>query len=148
MRIKKVNRYYCDFCRKAGCSAGHMKKHEAHCTNNPNRQCGMCAATGEEPIPVAELIAMIPSDESCRIEDGGDSYWGMDQGKWEALWLPALQKMREATGDCPACIFAAIRQSKRIAPMPFDFTVEVREFWERANAARWERERHSLYGVY
>ena len=59
MKIIKVNRYYCDFCKKANCSAPAMSLHERHCTLNPNRTCCMC----KEPRNIPELVKLIPSAE-------------------------------------------------------------------------------------
>lgn len=89
MRSKRVLRYYCDHCKKSGCSKGHMARHETHCTNNPQRCCRFCDL--EKP-PTAELIAVFT--EEC---EGGDG---------------ALKRLREIADDCPACILAGIRQGR------------------------------------
>ncbi len=119
MRSAKRWRYYCDFCSKAVGSRGVMEKHEKGCTNNPNRVCGMHEfGIDVEQKPLAELTAAMIT--------GG---------------LPAL---REAAGNCPACILATIRQTQANWPDDFlqrhaqaiggfDFRKEVAAFWEAVN---------------
>jgi len=92
MRVKKVNRYYCDHCKKAGCQKAAMVRHEESCTRNPNRECRFCALhetwVGEyqHQRTLPELIAI--------LQAGG------------------LDKLRDASGQCPGCTFAAIIQSR------------------------------------
>lgn len=76
-------RFYCEFCPKAGMSGGHMARHEASCTRNPNRVCRMCALVGESARPMPELIAA--------LREGG---------------VEAVRKASEV--GCPVCILAAI----------------------------------------
>lgn len=109
MKTKKVNRYYCDFCKKSGCSAYYLKRHEQRCTNNPNRVCGVCElddkATGEKrQKPIGRLISALAENDSA----GG------------------MKALREAAGDCPACMLAAIRQARRVATVDFDFKAELK----------------------
>lgn len=88
MKRKKVWRYYCDHCKKAGCSGGHIKSHEIHCTNNPNRICGMCKLAGLDQSSISELVSAL----------GAGNKLGVDN-------------LRDLTDGCPACMLAAIRQS-------------------------------------
>lgn len=46
MKTKRVNRYYCDYCKKQGGSASHISRHEKRCTMNPDRECGVCDLLG------------------------------------------------------------------------------------------------------
>jgi|SRR6185437_10022575 len=127
MKQKKVWRYYCEFCRKAGCAKGTIAKHERHCCANPNRVCRMCVlVTGEEGLqrPIAELTT--------------------------ALYDVGLERVKELAHNCPACILAAIIQlRKRDNASPhdeeywfeFDFKTAVREMWEQLNLEADERER-------
>jgi hypothetical protein len=123
-------RYYCEFCKKAGGSPSHIKRHEAGCTNRPDRVCGMCKAQREPQTPLHDLLAAA--------------------GNLEAL--------REAANGCPACMLAAIRLTKwpetlheyeefgqKISyttieqPEPiaaWKFEDEAKGFWERVNEAR------------
>lgn len=60
MRKVKKWRYYCDFCKKSGCSGHHIVKHETHCCRNPNRVCRMCVAAGDvEQQPSDVLLAAL-----------------------------------------------------------------------------------------
>ncbi len=82
MRRKRVWRYYCDHCKKSGCSKPAMEKHERHCIRNDNRECRMCAAlNGGTNQPMSELVAA--ANES-------------------------MKKLREVSDDCPICMLAAI----------------------------------------
>jgi hypothetical protein len=113
MRTKKVNRYYCDHCRKGGLSKHHMAKHELGCCRNPDRKCGMCRVAEIEQKPLSELIS--------------------------ALRETGIDDVRKLT-DCPACIMAAILQSGIQKPyageedpgiwIEFDFKKERTRFFE------------------
>ena len=85
MRQVKRWRYYCDHCKKSGCSKHHMAKHEKGCTMNPHRECGVCAMwLGGCNEPMADLIAAL-----------GNGY----------------ASLREKCENCPACTLAALRQA-------------------------------------
>ena len=120
MRVKKVNRYYCDFCKKSGCSGGALKKHELHCTMNPNRICRMCALAKEEQTPMTTLLATLP----IMIFD---------------VTAPAppdinIDALRESAHNCPVCIFSALRQKGiPIYYTGFDYQVEATEFIREAH---------------
>lgn len=130
MNKKMVWRYYCDYCKKSGCSAGHMKKHELHCTMNPNRQCGHCEAANETQSSISDLIIAL--------------------GKGS---LEEMDNLRNVAHNCPTCILAAIRQSglpnysdeacykvvfcsendNKSAYLCFDYKRELAEFWKKTN---------------
>lgn len=123
MITKRVNRYYCSYCRKSGCSAGHMRKHEQRCTLNPNRECGMCRTMKREQPNLAVLIAMIPHEEPFAIGP----------------------EIREAAHDCPACILAAIRQAGvYVSLTDFNYTEECKGWWAAINKEAYEREERAL----
>ena len=143
MKVKKVNRYYCEFCKKAGCSGGHIRKHEERCTANPNRVCGICAMLGLEQKPIADLIALLP-----KMPEGYTAYTAMEEAreyresgaKETAYYLApeiakALPALRELTGNCPACILAAFRQAKIFVSWVegFDFKSECEAVWQAFN---------------
>lgn len=76
-------RYYCDFCKKSGGGSHAMKTHEAHCTNNPNRDCRMCALLGGgDDLPELIKVALTGN----------------------------VGALREAANGCAPCMLAAIRQ--------------------------------------
>ena len=130
MRKEKRWRYYCDFCGKSGGHPWHMKNHESSCTANPERKCRMCEyAGGGHGLSMKELIDVL----GLGGEDG-------------------LKRLREATENCPACMLAAIRQSRineyehdedgihPIIPnskqVVFNFKNEMQSFWNDVNQAR------------
>ncbi|MES2530448.1 MAG: hypothetical protein V4636_05395 [Pseudomonadota bacterium] len=79
-----------------------MARHEAGCTNNPNRVCKMhLFATGDEQAPnTGELLA-------AQAEGG-------------------YKRVCEITGNCPACKLAAFR----MAVMPaWDIEIGIPEDW-------------------
>jgi hypothetical protein len=138
MRVKKVNRYYCDFCKKSGCAAGHMRSHERHCTLNPNRVCRMCGRLDQEQPKLSDVIALLPnpnSEEYCNRE----TEWDGEKGFAEAV-EKAMPGVREATGNCPMCIMAALRQ--RGIPVPvaesFHYAEELKAIWDIINAERYD----------
>lgn len=127
MNSKKVTRYYCDFCRKGSLSAAAMRKHEKGCTNNPQRVCGLCATLKNEQRPMDELTAVLAVEK--------DGY--------------GMKELRELCRNCPACILAAIRQSKIITKtleqypydyvdLQFDFKQELQAFWDAHNDAAYQ----------
>jgi hypothetical protein len=124
MNRKRVWRYYCDFCKKAGCSAGHMASHEKGCTANPNRICrAHDRLSDHQPQrPIGELVLVLhgknPTEE--------------------------VEALRELTGGCPMCMLAAIRQcGRQVAAdedgpgfgFPFEFKKELEKAWDNANEA-------------
>lgn len=125
MRTKKVNRYYCDFCGRGGCAAGHMAKHEKRCTKNPNRECGVCLVsdeyTGEaRQKPMPELVAVMP-DITIEVAQ-------TDEGR--ALIDSGFEALNELTEGCPCCILAALRQSGWSGWVEFDFKGELKSHME------------------
>lgn len=124
MRSKKVYRYYCEFCKKSGCSARHIKHHEERCTLNPNRKCGMCGLLEQEQPDLIGLMALLPKAPFIEDDNGG-YYQGTELTK----------EFIDASGGCPACTMAAMRQSKIPvhAYTNFDFTKECKSIWEEFN---------------
>lgn len=92
MRVKKTNRYFCDFCRKQGGHAGHMRKHEMSCTGNRNRTCKLCRLAMLEQKSMTELHEALKKDILAAVD-----------------FQSELLFVRAASGGCPACILAAIR---------------------------------------
>ena len=140
MRVKKVWRYCCDFCKKTSLSKGAMNKHEKHCTMNPDRKCRMCAYMEGYSAPLPELIAMLPepSELLYEIECG---YQATGEGKMPAFW-EAFEKMRDAAEQCPACILAALRQRGIPAWVweeKYDYAKECKSLWDEVNAENMER---------
>jgi hypothetical protein len=140
MRQIKRWRYYCDHCRKAGGSKGHMVAHEAGCTANPTRVCGICALAAFDAAPLPELIAFVGSRATWHSHDPeGDRYHG-------TIDKAALAELRTLADGCPVCMFAAMRQGKVFlaGDLPeFDLKAEMGEVWPIVNEARAERRGYS-----
>lgn len=131
MRSRQVWKYYCDFCKKSGCSKFHLAKHEERCTNNPNRVCGMCRVMDNKQKPLADLIALLPA--VTPVPNGyGDMVF--DDTAHKAV-DDAMFKLRSISGGCPCCILAALRQSKIPVPMvsSFSFSDECAAIWKGIN---------------
>jgi hypothetical protein len=130
MTKKQVWQYKCEFCGKRGYSAGHMRRHEAGCTANPERACRMHAYFETPQIPVADLRKALDT----RLPDCG------------------MAELRRISGGCPMCMLAAIRQSEIQTwdgdaehpprDLGFDFKAELKAAWAGIN------ERGIDYGVY
>lgn len=144
MRTKRVNRYYCDFCKKSGCSAPHMKRHEERCTMNPNRTCGVCAMMNEGrndeeeyAAPLAELVAMWSPLGDLDVDVL------LDNKRLNEACDAVLCKVREAAGNCPACILASIRQAGDAGmAFTFDFRAEMDAVWAGVNQSNAENMQH------
>ena len=126
IRVKRW-RFYCEHCGKSSGSGGHLSRHEKRCTANPDRRCGMCGKGG-----IVGLIEALGNGD----EDG-------------------LDRLREATDGCPACMLAAIRQSKlqfydsgedgdASFRVEFDFRKEKSVWWAAKNEASLAREYHEM----
>lgn len=103
-------RYYCDHCRKAGGQAKAMEKHEAVCTMNPARVCGMCKFADLEQVPLADL---------------------------QAAWLRlTFAEVSEMASGCPACLLALLRQDKE-PPPDFDDQAAYSDY-ERRHAGEFD----------
>lgn len=149
MRKKQVWRYYCEFCKKSGCSGYHMKNHELHCTMNPERECRMCYLIDECGVEQSapdlnDLKALLPNDPQSLIVRNSNLLDGDDYSKlYEAISL-AMPRLRELSRNCPACILAAIRQNKIEVSLVegFDFKRESEiirsEYYEYKNADAYE----------
>ena len=106
MKKKQVWRYNCDHCNAKKYTVASMKHHEERCTMNPDRICGMCAKTGCDQKPMADILAVLPDPIAFKREgEFCDSYPGFTEALKEA-W-PALIDVTEA---CPVCILAGLRQ--------------------------------------
>lgn len=116
---KQVWQYRCDHCGKRNLSAGHMGRHEKHCTANPERACRVHAYFSQPQLAVTELRMAI----NTMLPDCG------------------MGKLRELAGNCPACILAALRQSGILKFDPdgpplelgFDYKSEMQAVWNRVN---------------
>jgi hypothetical protein len=150
MRMKKVNRYWCDFCNKAGLSSHSMIKHEKHCTMNLVRECRVCAlmADGldyddfEAKKPLADLIAMLPDSTDYNRPIVNQDWGGYNdrQAALQSATIAILPTLRKHAANCPACIMAALRLAKIPVGMAegFDFKSEMRSILDDWNEAQRE----------
>ena len=132
MITKKVNRYYCEFCKKANYSAPSISKHEKSCTLNPDRICGMCAIFGIEQSEMSDLIKILPKPVIIADDMGFETLVNIEEIE------ACMERLRDVTGNCPACILATLRQ--RGIPVPainsFNFTAECEAWWSDFNDAQ------------
>lgn len=125
MKRKQVWRYYCEHCKKSGCSSSHMGKHEKHCCRNPQRQCRMCGTQGRDYQALGKVFLL---------------------GK--ALCDQDLETLSGAVDGCPACILATIFQANLCgdgqSPLwGWDYKKAVQEWWDEKNAQAMDAE-HQL----
>lgn len=108
MKVKTKQVYYCDFCKKKSMSSFSMKKHEAVCTLNPERRCGLCNRKG--------ILRLTPNTQYTN---------------------DTLDYIYSQT-TCPVCILAGIRFnftkdqiSKGIADgVFFDYKKMIDQYWK------------------
>lgn len=117
MKVRRVNRYYCDFCKRGRCSKHAIATHEIHCCRNPNRVCRMCLRAELEQQPIADLVSSV----SVAIECGS----GEDCTEYA---IGDIAATRTLANGCPACILAAILQHPQKPSAPFDFKAESESF--------------------
>ena len=129
MTRKQVWRYKCDFCGKHSLSASGMNLHEKHCTMNPNRECRMHKHCDAAPKPLSDLIAIF--NQCPRIENAN-----MEPGSVMQFHVEDVGPLIDAADGCPACIFAAIRQSGFTGWVVWDFKDAVKKFWAMVNEDR------------
>jgi hypothetical protein len=124
MKRKQVYRYYCDFCRKSKGTKNAMEIHERHCTMNPNRACRMCYKLESDAEPMSVLIACLPIPfPNTKPNDYNETAVYPDELK------AGIEKLREASGNCPVCMLAALRQrghSYWDYNELFDYTAEIK----------------------
>ncbi len=139
MRKIKRWKYYCDFCKKSGGHAGHLRKHESRCTMNPDRFCGFCKLIENIQPEIKILLAVLPDPSDDKYtqswSDGGftvEKYYDSDKMAEDAN--AGLKKLREIS-DCPGCIMAALRQKGIPVPLvtDFDFKKECASIWSDFN---------------
>jgi len=145
MKVKKINRYYCEHCKKSGCSGYWMKRHEQRCTMNPNRECGYCNLLEQTQPKISDLLVILPDiNNYVIIVDVGEGDYD-----WENIAVEverAMPQLRELSGNCPACIMSALRQKGIPVPIvsSFNFTNECKAIWDDINSAKTERENWDL----
>lgn len=122
-------RYWCDHCRKGGCSRYHMAIHERGCTLNPARTCGVCIGLGLDPAPLRALVAFVTLRATW--EPGP-----RDENDRGFLNDEHVHTLRELADSCSVCMLAALRQARCIASREvFDMKAELKVLWTQARSA-------------
>jgi len=122
LKVKLVNQYKCDFCGKRGYSAMHMRKHERHCTMNPNRVCRMCEKNGTAQQEMKDLLCILPSPVKVKSTCWMSELKNIEQFENIDEINKAIDSLRDKVESCPVCILAAIRQKGIPVPATdFDF---------------------------
>lgn len=134
MKVVKKNVYYCDFCKKR--SLRSLKKHEKHCTGNPDRYCQLCG----RPDGIREIGDKLRA--KFRVTPLNN--WAESE---KVEWIQEFQLEDVRTeieqydeGCCPNCLLAVIRAAglnryyfeKRFN---FDYKKELDEWWACHNEA-------------
>jgi hypothetical protein len=92
VKIRKVLRFTCDYCKKSNCKRDAMAAHEMRCFKNPSRRCPICERQWpDEALSklVAGLSAITEETEKAMIDE-----------------------IRNEVDGCPACVLAVIKQAK------------------------------------
>jgi hypothetical protein len=157
MKTVKKNVYYCEFCKKKGLSSAHISKHEKHCTNNPNRTCGLC-----ERQSISELVEefkkrfVVEECEDIRAEEltGATGVIMTAEVKWTGEPV-TLQEILNAVDDCPVCVLSILRQcgfnryyfanDSGNNLFHYEYKKELEQYWKEKNAELYEKERYSYY---
>lgn len=134
MKSKRVWRYYCEFCKKANCSKPSIAKHESGCTLNPKRICKVCGLMEQTQPTLQALFDSLPT----RLINVPSDEEGMRFT--HTLAQDEMKRLRDAAGNCPACIMAALRQKDIPVPCAYEFDFEAEmdaiwnDFWTEKNA--------------
>ncbi len=136
MRRVKRWRFYCDFCKKAGGSGGHIARHEKGCTLNPGRVCRVCGMISADQKPIENIIRHLPkhSDYPC-VGDGPYCDLIEYSDEYQTAIEICMPELRAYVENCSACIMAALRQSGIPVPFveSFNFTDEMGAIWAVIN---------------
>lgn len=118
MKTRLRLRYYCDFCKKSGASAGAMKLHEKHCTANPNRECRVCRQAVDLKTRAFDLKTWPQWFNERKPSNPSDS--------------DILKLLRQFCQNCPACILSVIRQHHVFTggDIIFDYKEETKLYWD------------------
>jgi hypothetical protein len=126
MIVKKVNRYYCEFCKKSTGTKYSMGIHELHCTMNLNRVCRMCKRLGKIQVAMPKLLAFFP-ENAMMFPVWINGHFSPETEVYSKLVLRAISEIKKTAESCPICLFSALRQSG-IDPIfwgNFDYQAEL-----------------------
>jgi hypothetical protein len=137
MRTVKRNVYYCDHCNKRNLSLFHMRKHEAHCTANPLRICGVCESASISRGAIERFKARFSLADNPNANPSFDDIYDPEQNHDEKIvtWIGepiTLREVRDSVDNCPACILAVLRQTglnrHYFHLEKFEFKKELRDY--------------------
>lgn len=150
MITKRKPVYYCEFCKKKGLSGGHMKHHELHCTNNPNRNCAMCYKKTFRTLTLKQIVEgfkkrfSVIENKEIYSSDNADSH--IVTWKDEPI---TLKEVMISVNNCPICTLAVLRQTKLNHHYfhldKFDLKEETNKYWKERDNWEQRMEEHSLF---
>lgn len=128
MKIVKKNVYYCDFCKKK--SLNSLRKHEKHCTANPDRICRLC---GKESI--RDIIEKYAGMFVIDFEYEDISQWMILKPRF--LKEFTLNDIKNDT-RCPTCTLTVFRCAGLTwgyfrNKFEYDYKAELKDWWEVEN---------------
>lgn len=121
MKTKTVKRYYCDHCGKGGQSSYCITRHESTCIRNPLRACPACSEqhVSGALLPTTETVETLITE----FRAGG------------------IAALRGKANGCPACMLAAIVQSRPRKSRPSDEDYDWVDFDYKKEMQEWNKER-------
>lgn len=141
MKVVKKNVYYCDFCKKR--SLRSLKKHELHCTGNPDRSCQLCGRPDGVRDIAKKFLAKFEIIETKAFIELNEIIDGTTKIKWiEEFTLDDVRaEIDQYEEGCPNCLLTVIRAAglnryyfeKRFK---FDYKKELEEWWACHNEER------------
>ena len=124
MKVKNKKVYYCDFCKKHSLIFNSIKKHEEHCTLNPNRTCGLCDRKGNYKKEI-KIINKAYKELMSHKENGGivETYCRVFEDK--------VKEMLEEI-ECPVCMLSILRLSDDgvIHWANYSLKEEIQKYWK------------------
>lgn len=128
---KKV--YYCDFCKKKGLSRRHMEDHEAHCTHNPGRKCGLCDLLGT----ANDIPALVAKYKPLVEKDDNDNPWIDVEPLDKELFGYGTGLIKQEI--CPVCKLAVLHQiGVQCWNVKFDYKKANGDAMAIVKESRWE----------
>jgi len=110
MRVETKKIYYCEYCKKKSMRKDIMKKHEKICTENVNRECGICKLLKNDRSDIKSIseiaLTMIKHKETSRECGGVIDITILNEAE-------VLDYIREKTNSCPNCILSVIKQIRK-----------------------------------
>lgn len=112
-----------------------MRKHEKHCTLNPQRECRMCKLADNKQPNLSWVMEILPKTEQYKKTNPIAGFDMVEYPGFDEAFKSILPQLKRRAGDCPACILSAIRQAKIPVDMAegFDYKTEVEAFWKDYN---------------